>query len=148
MATCLALPSTSVAVHCSDLSVPRRNLSQVVSKGHQDELRSSFVSARLSRPSLSPLAAPAVSACRRGRRGVAVAGLFGLGVPELVVIAGVAAVLFGPKQLPEIGKSLGRTVKSFQQAAKEFETEIKSNAEKISEGAAEVVKKPEDEKKL
>ena len=44
-----------------------------------------------------------------------VCGLFGLGVPEIAVIAAVAAVLFGPKQLPEIGKSLGKTVKSFQQ---------------------------------
>jgi sec-independent protein translocase protein TatA len=44
-------------------------------------------------------------------------GLFGLGLPELVVIGGVAAVLFGPSKLPELGKSLGKTVKSFQAAA-------------------------------
>lgn len=53
------------------------------------------------------------------RKGVSpVAGLFGLGLPELVVIGGVAALAFGPAKLPELGKSLGKTVKSFQTAAK------------------------------
>jgi len=55
-------------------------------------------------------------------------GLFG--VPELAVIAGVAALVFGPKQLPAIGKSLGQTVKSFQQAIKEFEAEITKSKDK------------------
>uniref|UniRef100_A0A0C9S5Q1 TSA: Wollemia nobilis Ref_Wollemi_Transcript_18698_772 transcribed RNA sequence n=1 Tax=Wollemia nobilis TaxID=56998 RepID=A0A0C9S5Q1_9CONI len=66
---------------------------------------------------------------RRTSSSVKVKALFGLGVPELVVIAGVTALIFGPKKLPEIGKSLGKTVKSFQQAAKEFETEVKKESE-------------------
>ncbi|CAN4108584.1 unnamed protein product [Withania somnifera] len=75
------------------------------------------------------------------KRGFSCNCLFGLGVPELVVIAGVVALVFGPKQLPEVGRTIGKTVKSFQQAAKEFETELKkepdASAEPLSEKAIE-----------
>ncbi|KAL9233231.1 hypothetical protein vseg_008255 [Gypsophila vaccaria] len=63
------------------------------------------------------------------KRGLVCNSLFGLGVPELAVIAGVAALVFGPKQLPEIGRTLGKSIKGFQQAAKEFEQELKSPTE-------------------
>ncbi|XP_024383610.1 sec-independent protein translocase protein TATA, chloroplastic [Physcomitrium patens] len=72
-------------------------------------------------------------ATRRTQPSFVVRGLFGLGVPELAVIAGVAALLFGPKQLPQIGKKLGQTVTSFQQAAKEFETEVKKDSGEAQE---------------
>jgi sec-independent protein translocase protein TatA len=69
-----------------------------------------------------------LSSSSRPRGVVACRGLFGLGLPELAVIAGVTALIFGPSKLPELGKGLGKTVKSFQTAAKEFETELKAAA--------------------
>ncbi|PNH04578.1 Sec-independent protein translocase protein TATA, chloroplastic [Tetrabaena socialis] len=65
---------------------------------------------------------PAVTRSRQ----VVCQGLFGLGLPEVAVIAGVAALVFGPSKLPELGKSLGKTVKSLQTAATEFNDELKA----------------------
>ena len=56
-------------------------------------------------------------------------GLFGLGLPELVVIGGITVLLFGPSKIPELGKTLGKTAKSFQGAAEEFKSELKSGLE-------------------
>lgn len=50
--------------------------------------------------------------------------VFGVGLPEMAVIGAVALLVFGPKRLPEFGKTLGKTLKGFQSASKEFEREI------------------------
>ena len=57
--------------------------------------------------------------------------IFGIGLPEMAVITVVALLVFGPKKLPEIGRSLGKTLRSFQDASQEFETEFKKEAAKI-----------------
>lgn len=53
---------------------------------------------------------------------------FGLQPTHLLIIAIVALIIFGPSRLPEIGRSLGKTLKEFQSATKEatqgFTTEI------------------------
>jgi len=67
----------------------------------------------------------------KARRSVASAGLFGLGGPELLVIGVVAAVLFGPSKLPELGKTLGKTAKSFTSAADEFQAELKKELDTV-----------------
>ncbi|MDJ0534944.1 MAG: twin-arginine translocase TatA/TatE family subunit [Xenococcaceae cyanobacterium MO_207.B15] len=41
--------------------------------------------------------------------------MFGLGLPEIGIIAIVALLVFGPKKIPEIGAALGKTVKGFKQ---------------------------------
>lgn len=52
--------------------------------------------------------------------------IFGIGLPEMAVIAAIGLLVFGPKRLPELGKTLGRTLKGFQSASQDFEKEFRS----------------------
>jgi len=48
--------------------------------------------------------------------------MFGsLGITELLVIGGVALLIFGPSQLPKFGRSLGSTIKEFRAAGKQLQ---------------------------
>lgn len=40
--------------------------------------------------------------------------LFGLGVPELLIILAVALLIFGPKHLPKLGRAMGKTIKGLR----------------------------------
>ena len=57
-----------------------------------------------------------------------------IGMPELMVIFVIALVVFGPRRLPEIGRSLGRTIAEFKRASSElrdtFEREVELDAER------------------
>lgn len=47
--------------------------------------------------------------------------MFGIGMPELIVILLIILLVFGSAKLPEIGKALGRAIKEFKRAGKEDE---------------------------
>ena len=50
--------------------------------------------------------------------------IFGVGLPEVTLILILALLIFGPKKLPELGKQLGKTLKSLKKASNEFQNEI------------------------
>lgn len=43
-----------------------------------------------------------------------------LGVPELIILLVVALIVFGPRKLPELGRSLGRSIGEFKRASNEL----------------------------
>jgi len=53
--------------------------------------------------------------------------MFGLGVPEMIFILLLALLIFGPKKLPEIGRTLGKGMSEFRKASNELTRSI--NAE-------------------
>jgi TatA/E family protein of Tat protein translocase len=61
--------------------------------------------------------------------------MFGLGVPELIVIFVIALIVFGPKKLPDLGKALGRGIAEFKRASQEvketIETEVRNAEQSI-----------------
>lgn len=56
--------------------------------------------------------------------------VFGIGLPEMALIFVIALLIFGPKKLPEIGSSLGKAIRGFQDASREFENEFKRETSK------------------
>ena len=52
---------------------------------------------------------------------------FGLGPTELIIILGIALLLFGAKKLPEIGSSLGNAIKEFRKTQSDDSTTEKKS---------------------
>ncbi len=47
-----------------------------------------------------------------------------IGIPELILILVIALVIFGPKKLPEVGKSLGRSIGEFKDALRKTQDDL------------------------
>ena len=69
--------------------------------------------------------------------------MFGsIGLPELIVIFIIALLVFGPKKLPEVGKSVGKAIREFKKASDELRTKVEDeiNASEIKTEIKEVQK--------
>jgi sec-independent protein translocase protein TatA len=55
--------------------------------------------------------------------------MFGLGVPELLIIMFICMIVFGGRKLPELGSGLGQAIRNFKGATKEIDAEKKVPAE-------------------
>ncbi|MBQ9377874.1 MAG: twin-arginine translocase TatA/TatE family subunit [Schwartzia sp.] len=56
--------------------------------------------------------------------------MFGLGVPELVLILVIGLVVFGPGKLPEIGAAFGKGLREFRRAGREITEDVPETAQK------------------
>ena len=55
--------------------------------------------------------------------------MFGIGMPEFLLIALIVLLIFGGKKIPELMKGLGKGVKSFKDGVNEASTELKKDLE-------------------
>jgi len=63
--------------------------------------------------------------------------MFGIGMPELVIIFVIALLVFGPKELPKIGKTIGRAMGEFRRASDELKDGIQREIEMVEREQSE-----------
>jgi sec-independent protein translocase protein TatB len=55
--------------------------------------------------------------------------MFGIGMPELLLLLAIALIVVGPKKLPELAKALGRGIAEFKKATNELKESLETNTD-------------------
>lgn len=74
--------------------------------------------------------------------------MFGIGVPELIIILIIGLIVFGPGKLPELGRSLGKTIREFRKVSngimEDDEEQAKKPAKAVVKASVQEPAKPVD----
>ncbi len=73
--------------------------------------------------------------------------MFGIGMPELILILALALIVLGPKRLPEIARALGKGLAEFRRATDELKDELRQVEHEIEEPSSQVDNEPAIAKK-
>src|ERR1044071_4451586 len=72
--------------------------------------------------------------------------MFGsIGMPEMIIILVIALIVFGPRKLPELGKSLGRSINEFKKASNELRNTLEEEI-RVEESKEQRAKMEADQK--
>lgn len=67
--------------------------------------------------------------------------MFGsIGMPELIIIFVIALIIFGPRKLPELGRSLGRSIAEFRRASNELRNTLEEEIRLEEQRAVEATR--------
>ncbi|MBO8128007.1 MAG: twin-arginine translocase TatA/TatE family subunit [Peptococcaceae bacterium] len=61
-----------------------------------------------------------------------------IGVPELILILVVALIIFGPGKLPDVGKSLGKTIREFRKSSRDTVEDVTETISEVKEEVEDV----------
>ena len=61
--------------------------------------------------------------------------MFGIGMPELLLILGLALIVLGPKKLPELAKTLGKGLSEFRRATEDLKDEFRKMEHEVEDAS-------------